>query len=245
MDHAVDLSVLEATDPSGAAGLGPHELAAIVSWIDGFSSDRNRKLVLDLASVIWSKYYQLGADTYGLLALQRKWDQASVRFEPVKQTVDGEVILGGDWKHLDEARRWIAGVAERRADISVANGTYLGWHESKHPPGCDKIYIHHILEERLDAQLEAEALAHNTDSQQHYHLPPKSLSGKLAEAKSVGVGTNGRHAWEDSKFRYEFDRQHNTVEVYSLGNGKWVCEASLDGTTTKTDGGKGRSWGKN
>lgn len=67
---------------------------------------------------------------------------------------------------------------------------------------------------------------------------------KVAEARKVGSGRNGRMAWEDEQFRYEFDRQHGTLEKYALGTGRWICEVDCEGKMTKSTGGENRRWGR-
>lgn len=246
MDHAVDASVLQASSLSqGSTELPASAIGKVIVWLDLYLADGTRKLALDAGFAMWTFYEQFGESNYGLLVLQAKIDQQCLRLVPVSQSVSGAVMLDGDWQHLDEHRRWVLGIVQRHAaEISIANATYEPWHTK--PPSRDLagVKIEQILHEWLHEQVTARQIAENTDSQKQYHLPPKQLQGTLAAARRVGVGTNDRMAWEDDERRYEFDRQHNTVEVWSLATGKWLHEARLDGTVLKTEGGEGRYWGR-
>lgn len=246
MDHAVDESVLDACDRSqGAANLQAKEIEKVTDWLDAFLSDSERKLAIDEGFSLWSAYKRFDPSNHGLLVLQSKLDKDGLRLVPVPVSNSGDVSvpLVID-PPLDGYRRWLYSiVSQRPSDLSIANATHEGWHTK--PPGTAfaGVEIEHILHSWLHATVTAKQIAANTSTQQAYHIPPARLQGSLAAAVYVGVGTNGRKAWEHGGRRYEFDRQHGTVEVWAIGSGTWLHEARLDGTITKTTGGKGR-WGR-
>lgn len=242
MDHAIDQSVLETSSPPPGTGVpDPDDIDRVLDWFEAFRGDDTRNLALDEGFALWATYEALGATNHGLLLLREKVDQGRYRRVPVQQSVDGDVLVGDGWRHLDPHRRRVFGVSQYRpAEISVVNATHEGWHASRVPAACN-VLIDQLLPAWLDARIRAQQPA---DTQRAYHQPPPRLQGELAAAECVGVGTNHRMAWEDANRRYEFDRQHNTLEVYSLGTGKWLHEARLDGSVLKTTGGEGRQWGK-
>lgn len=246
MDHAVDASVLESCTVSiEGVPLPASEVDRVLSWLEAFQSDDSRKWAIDKAYAMWTTYEQFGDQNYGWQVLREKYDREFVRTVRVSQSVSGTVKVPSSLQHHDAHRQWLFAVASQHpADISIANAAHENWHTK--PPSRDLagVQIEQILHAWLHAQVTARQIAENKDSQKHYHQPPKQLQGTLAAARRVGVGTNDRMAWEDDDRRYEFDRQHNTVEVWSLATGKWLHEARLDGTVLKTEGGEGRYWGR-
>ncbi len=245
MDCVIEESVLSVCAPETKADSWTEKERIDVSiWLEAFSQDNSRKLSLDQNCRLWSYYQAFGDQNQGLLALQRKLDKNSYRFAPVPCFPDGSLRLGEEWRHLDEATQWAVGVAQHRpAEISVVNAACEHLHVSSLPPSCD-IQIEQILEAWLNEQITARRIAGNTDSHFDYHIPPRALQGPLAAARYMGAGTNGRKAWELDNYRYEFDRQHNTLEVYERGSGEWVREVQLDGILVTETGGEGRIWGK-
>jgi hypothetical protein len=246
MSYVFDLSVLVAA-ASKTDQLPGEQIGNIYLWLYEFINDDGKHFALDDAMLLWVQYKDnVEADNFLLRALQNKIDKNCYYFENVSQTVDGKAILGPHWAHLDDHRRWVGGVAVCRPNIAVVNATHHGWHKSatKNDAACKDIVVKHLIESWLDEDVLAKARTNNSDTDAKYYFPPKNLSGSLIAAKSMGVGTNKRQAWEDTQYRYEFDSQHGTVEVYSLSSGKWQREAQVDGTTTKTTGGEGRRWGK-
>ena len=245
IDYALDFSVI---DPRLAPSkeLPAAQIGKIVQWLLAFQNDDHSKVVFDHAEAIFAKYVeQYGDQCFAIWVIVQKKDAALVRHERVRQTPSGDVLLGKHWDHLDTNRRWLAGVAARRPELAVANATHKGWHADTISEECEEVFVEHLLEKWLDAEIEKDAQSAKKDTVAHYHIPPTNLLGELASAKCVGAGINGRRAWEDAQRRYEFDRQHNTVEVYSLATKAWLHEAQLDGTVIKTTGGEGRYWGKN
>jgi len=242
MDHAIDSSLLGASSPPADTNeVPPEEIARALDWLDGFRGENGRKLALDQGFALWGHYLVVGEASHGLLVLQDKLDRDSYRLVPVRESVGGEPMVADEWMYLDPHRKRLLAVAQHRpAEISVVNGTHEAWHASRLPANVGELRIDHVLENWLNARFPAAP----PPTQGAYHAPPEQLEGVLAAAVRVGAGSNNRMAWEDNSRRYEFDRQHNTVEVYALGTGVWIHEARLDGTILNTTGGEGRSWGK-
>ena len=245
-NFVVDESVLQASSPTAD---GPRcsadELQRVLDWLDSFRNAEGERVAIDEGFALWAAYALLGETNYGLLVLQEKLERGALRTTPIPEAVDGRAMITGEWGHLDEHRRRVLLVAQHRpVEITVANATHEDWHASRCPTGTGAVTVHQILGPWLDAQIAAAQAGALDDSVRAYVAPPHQLDGALATAASVGVGINGRKAWEDGNRRYEWDYQHGTVEVYALGSGKWLHEAQTDGTTTKQTGGKGRRWGK-
>ncbi len=247
MDHAVDESVLDACDCSqGAAKLQAKEIEKVADWLDAFLSDSERKLAIDEGFALWSAYERFDASNHGLLVLQSKLDMNGLRLVSVPLSISGDVSVPLVIEPpLDGYRRWLYSIVSQRSpELSIANATHEGWHTK--PPGTAfaGVQIEHILHPWLHSTVTSKQIAANIDTQQAYHIPPERLQGPLATAVYVGVGTNGRKAWEHGNRRYEFDAQHGTVEVWAIGSATWLHEARLDGTITKMIGGEGRRWGR-
>lgn len=246
MDHAIDESVLRVSSPVLEADQLPiAELQKVLVWLDSFLADDACKLAIDSGYAIWETYQQLGENNFGLRILQAKLDKLRVRDVQAPQSVSGGVTVPAAVRHLDGHRQWLFAIANQRpSEISIANATHEAWHTKPPTRKFEGVQIEQILHDWLHATVTAKQVAENTDRQQAYYIPPDRLDGVLTSAEPVGIGKNGRKAWEDDQRRYEFDRQHNTVEVYALGSGTWLYEARLDGTILKTTGGEGRYWGK-
>lgn len=245
MDPVLDFSLMEAAAATQGNLPGP-QIAVVYKWLDAFQKDPARRIALDSAMSILARYDALfgSKGNFALRIVQDKLDKGAFRRERVIQNGEGEVLLGSHWHHLDNDRRWLAGIAARRPEVAVANATYRGWHKTAMNEACTEVRIDQVLDAWLDEQVSAEARAANSDTAAHYHTPPQYLSGMLASALPVGVGTNDRKAWETASHRYEWDRQHGTVEEYSM-SGVWQREARPDGTTTKTSySGPTRKWGR-
>ncbi len=246
MDHAVDASVLQACSARHrAAGLTVWAIEQVSLWLEAYRVDDNRRLAIDEGFAIWAMYEQFDEQNHAWQVLREKLDRQCIHPVRVPQSVSGDIAVPEVLQHLDEHRCWLFAIASQRPSvISIANATHEHWHTK--PPSCEfsSVKIEQILHAWLHAQVTARQVAENADSQKQYNIPPKQLEGTLALARRVGVGTNDRMAWEDNDRRYEFDRQHNTVEVWSLATGKWLHEARLDGSVLKTEGGEGRYWGK-
>lgn len=243
--YAVDKSILEVSaGPSDALPLSEYQ--QVLNWLDCLQRSDNDGLALDAGFALWPDYAAFGEDNYGLRVLVEKVNTAELVMvrQRRKGTQAGEPMVDGEWGHLDMHRRWLAAVAQAAPptlSVSVANATHEGWHSSRCPSARPKgPTVRQVLESWLDAKLRAKQPA----TPGVYVPAPALLRGVLAAATPVGIGVNGRRAWEDASHRYEWNYQHGTVEVYRLSSGEWVHEATSDGTVTKTKGGKGRVWGK-
>lgn len=240
--NALDLSLVEACNP--VSRLPVAEIARVMEWLETFRADTERSIVIDRAGVLWTDYDKLGGEqNFVALVLLEKVTLGKVVWVPVIAPADtGSPPVDVHWDHLDDHRKWLlAVVLNANANVSLANATHLEWHPTRLPLGHPHPMVDNILIDWLD-QLHRELTPPDFVGQ--YQPPPARLSGTLADAMPVGVGTNKRKAWETETHRYEWDYQHGTVEVYALGTGDWVHEAGPDGTVIKTTGGVGRIWGR-
>lgn len=240
--NAVDLSLVEACSP--VSRLPVAEIKRVSDWLDAFEADATRPIVIDKAMRLWTDYDRLGGEQnrVALILLNKLQTGHVLTVGVTAPAATGTPPNGAHWAHLDAHRALLLAVAlGANANVSLANATHLDWHQSRLPAGQPHPTIDNVLESWLNALVASLTTLPTVGS---YKVPPTRLSGNLAEAAPVGVGTNNRKAWETLTHRYEWDYQHGTVEVYALGTGAWVHEARSDGTVTKTTGGAGRIWGR-
>lgn len=238
MNYAIDMSVLEACEPT--ASIGAPELTLISRWLDDFETDADKELAIDKGFRLWQDYQQFGHQNRASLALLRKLDTyLSIR---VTAPSGATPAVGCAWAHLDDHRTWLLAVAlAPAAAVSIVNSMYIDWHETRLPNTQPLPTVIQLLPAWLAERANGLAVPQPLGP---CITPPKSLSGTLAAAVPKGCGRNGRKSWEDATYRYEWDYQHGRVEVYRLSTGAWVHEANSDGTVTKTSGGEGRVWGR-
>ena len=240
--NAVDLSLVEAC--SAGARLPVAEIKRVSDWLDAFESDTTRPIAIDKAARLWRDYDQLGGEQNRVvLVLLDKYQKGHVL--PVGVTAPAATGMppnGAHWAHLDEHRAVLLAVALRApAKVSLVNATHLEWHPSRLPAQQPHPMIENVLLDWLNDLVKSLTTLPTGGA---YKVPPARLSGGLARATPVGVGTNFRKAWETASRRYEWDYQHGTVEEYSM-SGVWQREAKPDGTTTKTaHSGPARKWGR-
>jgi hypothetical protein len=237
MNAAVDKSVLKDAEPTTV--LPPEHLTLLSGWLDAFEASLDR-LALDEGFRLWQHYEGYDGQNRAALVLMQKLDLCL--FVPVTAPAGALPVVDAGWTDLDEHRTLLLALCQRaNARVDIVNTTHIGWHRSRMPAGAFHPFIQQILADWLDAAVTA-AIPPQFSGQ--YKPPPKFLAGDLANATPVGVGTNGRKAWEDESCRYEWDYQHGHVEVYSLTTGAWSHESDPTGSVTKATGGEGRRWGR-
>lgn len=252
MAHAMDISVLE---QGGAANIGAGgdgvdaptlaELASMLTWLDAFHRDKARAFAMDSGYRLWTEYEKVGGDNYVVRILNDKLSRQEVHTRVVTYHVrDGVTVPEAFAERSFPWRLVLAVTLTDREQISVVNATDPDWLRQEKALADESVTVEHLLDAWLRDYVARQDAPGPEPGDLQYHQAPAQLSGELAEATNVGKGSNGRTAWEDTRRRYEFDSQHNTVEVYQLSNGTWLHEAALDGTVTMTTGGEGRRWGK-
>jgi hypothetical protein len=249
----MDISVLEqgeaANRGSGGDGVDSPsntDLIPLLIWLDEVQRDDAREFMMDPAYRLWAEYEKVGGDSYVLRILDEKQRKGLLRIAPriAYHERDGVTVPTALAERALPWKLVLAVTLTDREKISIVNATDPDWLRHEEDLAAESVSVEHLL----DAWLRGFVARHDAPGPQpgdlQYHQAPAQLGGELAGATNVGKGTNGRTAWEDGRRRYEFDSQHNTVEVYQLSNGTWLHEATLDGTVTKTAGGEGRRWGK-
>lgn len=246
---SLDLSVLEhsATDSGGDGVNAPtvSELASVIIWLDGFHQDAEHFVALDNGFKLWQEYHAFGENNYALRVLMDKIDRNQVHSCEVRYH-DRQVVVvptafaaqGAAWKLA------LAVAITDRGVVSVVNATDTNWVRHEAELTREGVRVEQLLQEWLQAHVQLMDAPPPQPGDHRYHIPPDRLNGVLESASCVGVGSNGRKAWEMGGRRYEFDRQHNTLEVYEIASARWIHECSLDGTVTKESGGEGRRWGR-
>lgn len=238
MNCAIDMSVLEACEPT--APIGVPELTLISGWLDDFETDGTKRLAIDRSFRLWSDYERISSQNRAALALLKKLDTHLA--VPVIAPAGGRPPVGDAWTHLDDHRTWLLAVALAPvAAVSIVNSMYLDWDKTRLPNTQPLPTVIQLLPAWIAERIRGLAPLALTGP---YVPPPRRLSGLLAAAEPRGVGQNGRKAWEDGTNRYEWDYRHGRIEVYKLSDGAWVHEARADGTVIKTTGGEGRVWGR-
>ena len=252
MVHAMDISVLDQGDVAkiGAGGDGVDaptlaELASMLTWLDEFHRDEARAFAMDSGYRLWAEYVKVGEDNYVVRILNEKLSRQEVHTRDVTyHDRDGVTVPEAFAARAFPWRLVLAVTLTDRTEISVVNATDPDWIRHEQDLANESVTVEHLLDGWLRGFVQRQDAPGPEPGDLQYHQAPAQLSGELADAVNVGKGTNGRTAWEDGRRRYEFDSQHNRVEVYQLSNGTWLHEAELDGTVTKTTGGEGRRWGK-
>lgn len=238
MNCAIDMSVLEACEPT--APIGVPEITLISRWLDDFETDAAKRLAIDRGFRLWRDYERISSQNRAALALLKKLDTHLA--VPVTAPAGGVPPVGCAWAHLDAHRTWLLAVALTPvAAASIVNAMYIDWHQTRLPSTQPLPTVIQLLPAWLTGRANGLAVPQPVGP---CVAPPKSLRGTLTTAQPKGCGKNGRRAWEDVTYRYEWDYQHGRVEVYRLSTGAWVHEADPDGTVTKTTGGVGRVWGR-
>lgn len=240
-DRVLDKSTFEIFSDAGQAQLGAAETTSAVNWLDSLANDSSGTLI-DAGYRLLQDYAPGEEETNALWQVLRgKPGDWPFRLVAVTRSGHQAPHLPTEWSHLDEHRRWVLAVSQVAPwSTRITNATCQAWHPTRLPADVDRPEIEQILPDWLERQIPAPAAI--VVSQ--HHPAPRQLAGALAAAAQVGVGTNGRRAWEDATNRYEWDFQEGRVEVYRLADGRWLREADESGNVTKTSGGAGRRWGK-
>jgi len=252
MAYALDITVLEQGDAARIGNVGDganapplDHLASMLDWLVAFHQDRTLKFAMDSGYLLWREYARLGDDNYVIRLLTDKLNRQEVDVRaPAYHGRDGVTVPAPFTQRSLTWRLVLAVTLADRHDTTVVNATDPHWVRHETDLAAESVSVVHLLEDWLRGYVEHLDTPPPQPGDLRYYVPPRQLSGRLADADSVGRGINSRMAWEKEGRRYEFDSRHNTVEVYRLSDRTWLHEAELDGTVTKTTGGEGRRCGK-